>query len=59
MAAPIWRVEFDRVAVRDLRTLGVDGERRVLRYLRERISGSDNPRRFGHALTGDHQGLWR
>ena len=39
MAAPAWRVEFDRAAVRDLRKLGVDAERRVLHYLRERIAG--------------------
>ena len=59
MAAPAWRVEFDRAAVRDLRKLGVDAERRVLRYLRERIAGSEDPRRFGRALTGDRKGLWR
>jgi mRNA interferase RelE/StbE len=59
MAAPVWRVEFDRAAVRDLRKLGADAEGRVLRYLRERIAGSDNPRRLGHALTGDRKGLWR
>jgi hypothetical protein len=34
MAAPVWRVEFDRAAVRDLRKLGADAEGRVLRYLR-------------------------
>ena len=59
MAAPAWRVEFDRAAARDLRKLGADGERRVLRYLRERIAGSEDPRRSGHALTGDRKGLWR
>ena len=59
MTAPVWRVEFHRAAVRDLRKLGADGERRVLRYLRERIAGSDDPRRFRRALTGDHEGLWR
>jgi mRNA interferase RelE/StbE len=59
MATPVWRVEFDRAAVRDLRRLGLDGERRILRYLRERISGSADPRRLGHALTGDRKGLWR
>ncbi len=59
MAAPVWRVEFDRAAVRDLRKLGADAEARVLRYLRERIAGSDNPRRLGHALTGDRKGPWR
>jgi len=59
MATPVWRVEFHHAAVRDLRKLGADGESRVLRYLRERIAGRDNPRRFGHALTGDREGLWR
>ncbi len=59
MTAPVWRVEFHRAAVRDLRKLDADGQRRVLRYLRERIAGSEDPRRFGHALTGDRKGLWR
>ncbi|HEY6255348.1 MAG TPA: type II toxin-antitoxin system RelE/ParE family toxin [Xanthobacteraceae bacterium] len=59
MTAPAWRVEFHRAAVRDLRKLGADGERLVLRYLRERIAGNADPRRFGHALTGDRKGLWR
>ena len=59
MSAPAWRIEFDRAAVRDLRKLGVDAERRVLRYLRERIAGIEDPRRLGHALTGDRKGLWR
>ena len=39
-AAPVWRVEFDRAAARDLRKLGIEAERRVLRYLRERIAGA-------------------
>ena len=56
---PVWRVEFDRAAARDLRKLGTDAERRVLSYLRKRIAGSGDPRRFGHPLTGDLQGFWR
>ena len=59
MVAPVWRVEFDRGAARDLRKLGLDAERRVLRFLRERVAGSANPRRLGQALTGDRKGLWR
>ena len=59
MAARSWTVEFDRAAARDLRKLGIDAERRVLRYLRERIAGSSDPRRYGHALTADRKGLWR
>jgi mRNA interferase RelE/StbE len=59
MVAPVWRVEFDRAAARDLRKFGLDAERRVLRYLRERVAGAQDPRRLGHALTGDRKGLWR
>ena len=42
-----------------MRKLGVEAEQRVLRYLRERIAGAEDPRRLGHALTGDRKGLWR
>ena len=59
MTRPDWRVEFHRAAVRDLRKLGADAENRIVRYLRTRIAGSTDPRRFGHALTGDLKGLWR
>ena len=59
MPAPVWRVELDREAARDLRKLGPEAERAVLRYLRERIATSENPRRFGRPLTGDFKGLWR
>jgi mRNA interferase RelE/StbE len=59
MTRPAWRVEFHRAAVRDLRKLGADAEHRIVRYLRTRIAGSTDPRRFGHALTGDGKGLWR
>jgi mRNA interferase RelE/StbE len=56
---PVWRVEFDRDAARDLRKLDVAAQRRILRYLRDRIATDQDPRRFGHALTGDLKGLWR
>ena len=56
---PVWRVEFDRDAARDLRKLDVQAQRAILRYLRERIATENDPRRFGHALTGDLKGLWR
>jgi mRNA interferase RelE/StbE len=43
MTTPIWRVEFHRAAVRDLHKLGTGAEKRILRYLRERIAGSKDP----------------
>jgi mRNA interferase RelE/StbE len=57
--SPIWRVEFDRDAARDLRKLGAVAERAILRYLRERIATAEDPRRFGKPLAGDLKGLWR
>jgi mRNA interferase RelE/StbE len=59
MAKPVWRVEFDRAADRDLRKLGSEAERLITLYLRERIATAADPRRFGHALTGELKGLWR
>ena len=48
MAAPAWRVEFHRAAVRDLRKLGTDAESRVLRYL---IYASASPAARTHAAS--------
>jgi mRNA interferase RelE/StbE len=55
----VWQVEFLPEASRDLKRLGPDAQAAVLIYLRQRIATSDNPRRFGHALTGDRTGFWR
>lgn len=56
---PIWRVEFDADAARDLRKLGRPAQNAILHYLRERIATSQDPRRFGKPLTKDLKGLWR
>lgn len=59
MTAATWRVEFDAQAAKEFRKLGAASRSRILRYLRERIATSDDPRRFGKPLTGDLAGLWR
>jgi mRNA interferase RelE/StbE len=56
---PLWRVEFLAEAGRELRKLGATPERLILKYLRERIATAEDPRRFGHPLTGDLKGFWR
>jgi mRNA interferase RelE/StbE len=43
LTSPAWRVEFHPAAARDLRKLGVEGELRVLRFLRQRIAGGKDP----------------
>jgi mRNA interferase RelE/StbE len=55
----VWRIEFDSDAARDLRKLGAEPRRLILRYLRQRLATAEDPRRFGRPLTGDLKGLWR
>jgi mRNA interferase RelE/StbE len=57
--APVWRVEFHPDATRELRKLGGNARRLILKYLRERIATTEDPRRFGKALVGDLKGLWQ
>lgn len=54
-----WRVEFNGSAAKEFRKLGTAEKRRILKYLRERVAESDDPRALGIALTGDFVGLWR
>lgn len=54
-----WLVEFDPRAEKELAALDTHAQREVIRYLRERIATENDPRRFGKALRGGLQGLWR
>ncbi len=54
-----WRIEIQEQAMADLRRLDPEARRRILKYFRERLEGSENPRQFGKPLVGDRAGLWR
>lgn len=54
-----WRVEIQEQALADLRRLDPEVRRRILKYFRERLEGSENPRQLGKPLVGDRAGLWR
>ncbi len=58
-AEPVWAVEFDDRARRELRKLDANIQRDILRYLRERVAGSPDPRQFGKPLRMNLAGLWR
>ncbi len=58
-AKPVWAVEFDERARRELRKLDLKAQKEILRYLRERIAGSVDPRQFGKPLRMNLAGLWR
>jgi len=54
-----WTVEFDDRARRELRKLDAKTQQTILCYLRERINGAEDPRRFGKPLRKNLAGLWR
>lgn len=54
-----WRIEFDSEVEADLKKLDPEAQRRILRYLSERISTEKDPRRFGAPLRRELSGLWK
>ena len=54
-----WAIEFDPAAFKELSRLDNLIQRRILRYLRERLGVEEDPHRFGKALRGEKAGLWR
>jgi mRNA interferase RelE/StbE len=55
----IWQVEFLESAERALRKLDRVAQRRIVRFLRERIAGEEDPRRLGKPMRGQPAGRWR
>ncbi len=54
-----WEYSISDQAMKLLRKLGNEGRRKVFNYLDTNISGCEDPRQFGKALTGDLGSLWR
>jgi mRNA interferase RelE/StbE len=54
-----WKVRFRESARKDLERLDRPVQRRIIRFLRERIATSENPKRLGKSLSGRLAGLWR
>jgi mRNA interferase RelE/StbE len=52
-------IEFDPAAFAELELLDPSIQRRILRYLRERVSTAEDPRTFARPLRGEKVGLWR
>ena len=54
------RIEFERSAERELDKLDREAATRILRFLQDRLSPSNDPRSLGEALKGSRLGgLWK
>lgn len=54
-----WKVEWDERALRELKKLGKEAQKRILDYVITRLETDQNPRRFGEPLQANLKGLWR
>lgn len=55
-----WKIEFDPAAQKELKKLGTQPAKRILKFLSDRLASTDNPRSLGAALKGSALGsLWK
>jgi mRNA interferase RelE/StbE len=54
-----WSIEFSEEAERDFSKLDKETQRRIFKYLYERIATANDARDFGKSLQHDLSGLWR
>jgi mRNA interferase RelE/StbE len=54
-----WKIEFDPAALKELKKLDKSVEKRILKFLRERVAKLDDPRQVGARLQGTLSGLWK
>jgi mRNA interferase RelE/StbE len=54
-----WSVEFHSAARDELDALDRSVQRRIQRFIDERLIRADDPRQLGRALTGAWAGFWK
>ena len=54
-----WRIEFDAGVEKDLKKLGHIAQKKILKYIKEQIMTSKNPRALGKPLSGKLNDIWR
>jgi mRNA interferase RelE/StbE len=54
-----WTIEFDPKALGELTKLDRKDQRRILRFLRERVAVLEDPRSIGDQLRGPLKRFWK
>ena len=55
-----WTIDFTPEAAKALSRLEAQAQKRIVRFLRERVAPAENPRALGEPLKGSRfSGLWR
>jgi mRNA interferase RelE/StbE len=58
-ANKIWTIEIARTPEKQIKKLDRQAQESIVRFLRDRLQPSANPRQWGKPLQGDKGGLWR
>ena len=54
-----WSVRLDKDAEKQLKRFDPKDQRRLIKFLRERVAPSENPRLLGQALKGSLKTFWK
>lgn len=54
-----WDYSFTEKALKQLRKLGHEPGRMIVSFLRDKVAGDEDPRRFGKQLKGELGEFWR
>jgi mRNA interferase RelE/StbE len=56
----VWKIEFEESAKKELSKLDKQTAKRIIDFIKERLSSIDNPRNLGKRLKGSKSGdFWR
>ncbi len=58
-ASRTWQIEITRTAEKQIQKLDRAAQQSIVRFLRERVKTTENPRQWGKPLHGDKRRLWR
>lgn len=54
-----WTVNYSKRAIKALSKIDPSIRQRLLSFIDDTLSGLDDPKQLGKALTGKYKGLWR
>jgi len=54
-----WDYKISEPALKQIKKLDKQAAARIIRYLDERISGTEDPRQWGKQLKGELNNIWR
>jgi mRNA interferase RelE/StbE len=54
-----WQIKFEKIAAKQMMKLDKSVSKKIIDYLRNKVSILPDPKTLGSALIGDKSGLWR